>query len=36
MGLSVAPMNPDQFSEFIKTEIAKWKKEAKEAGIKPE
>ncbi len=36
MGLDVAPMNPDQFADYIKSEIAKWSREAKEAGIKPE
>ena len=36
MGLDVAPMSPDQFAEYIKSEIAKWSREAKEAGIQPE
>jgi len=36
MGLDVAPMNPDRFADYIKSEIAKWSREAKEAGIQPE
>jgi tripartite-type tricarboxylate transporter receptor subunit TctC len=36
MGFDVAPMNPDQFADYIKSEIAKWSREAKEAGIQPE
>ncbi len=36
MGLDVAPMSPDQFADYIKSEIAKWSREAKEAGIQPE
>jgi len=36
IGTDVAPMNPDQLGAFIKTEIAKWAKLTKEAGIQPE
>jgi tripartite-type tricarboxylate transporter receptor subunit TctC len=36
MGLDVAPMNPGRFADYIKTEVAKWMKEAKEAGIEAE
>ena len=32
-GLSVAPLSPDQFSGFIRSEITKWGIEVKEAGI---
>ena len=32
-GLKVAPLSPDQFSDFIKSEITKWGMEVKEAGI---
>lgn len=34
--LNVEPLNPEQFSEFIKREIVKWSRDAKEAGIQPE
>jgi len=36
MGLDVAPMGPAQFSAYIKSEVAKWTREAKQAGIEPE
>jgi tripartite-type tricarboxylate transporter receptor subunit TctC len=36
LGTDVAPMNPDQLAAFIKSEIAKWGKMAKEAGIQPQ
>jgi tripartite-type tricarboxylate transporter receptor subunit TctC len=36
IGTDVAPMSPDQLGAFIKTEIAKWAKLTKEAGIQPE
>ena len=36
LGTDVGPMNPAQLSEFIKAEIAKWGKMAKEAGIQPQ
>jgi tripartite-type tricarboxylate transporter receptor subunit TctC len=36
IGTDVAPMNPEQLGAFIKAEIAKWAKLAKEAGIQPE
>jgi len=32
----VAPMSPEQLGAFIKTEIAKWAKLTKEAGVQPE
>ena len=34
--LDVDLLNPDQFSDYIRREIAKWTKETKEAGIEPE
>jgi tripartite-type tricarboxylate transporter receptor subunit TctC len=34
--LNVEPQNPEQFSDFIKHEVVKWTRDAKEAGIKPE
>jgi tripartite-type tricarboxylate transporter receptor subunit TctC len=34
--LNVEPLNPDQFSDYIRKEIVKWSRDAKEAGIKPE
>lgn len=36
LGTDVAPMNPQQLAEFIKSEIAKWGRMAKEAGIQPQ
>ena len=36
LGTDVAPMNPEQLSGFIKSEIAKFARLAKEAGIQPE
>ena len=36
LGTDVAPMNPAQLSGFIKAEIDKWGKMAKEAGIQPQ
>jgi tripartite-type tricarboxylate transporter receptor subunit TctC len=36
LGTDVAPMNPEQTGGFIRSEIAKWAKMAKEAGIQPE
>jgi tripartite-type tricarboxylate transporter receptor subunit TctC len=36
IGTDVAPMNPEQLGAFIKTEIAKWAKLTREAGIQPE
>ena len=36
LGTDVAPMNPQQLGEFIKSEIAKWGRMAKEAGIQPQ
>jgi len=35
-GIDPAPTTPDQFSAFIKSEVAKWAKVAKEAGITAE
>lgn len=34
--LSVEPLNPDQFADYIKREIAKWSKDIKDAGIEPQ
>jgi tripartite-type tricarboxylate transporter receptor subunit TctC len=36
LGTDVNPMNPAQLEAFIRTEIAKWSKMAKEAGIQPQ
>jgi len=36
LGTDVAPMNPQQLGEFIRSEIAKWGRMAKEAGIQPQ
>ena len=36
LGTDVAPMDPEQLGAFIRSEIAKWAKLAKEAGIQPE
>ena len=36
LGTDVAPLNPEQLAAFIKSEIAKWAKLAKEAGIEPQ
>ncbi len=36
LGTDVAPMNPQQLGDFIKSEIAKWGRMAKEAGIQPQ
>ncbi len=36
LGTDVAPMNPRELGEFIKSEIAKWAKLAKQAGIEPQ
>lgn len=36
LGTDVAPMDPAQLAGFIKSEIAKWAKQAKEAGIQPQ
>ena len=35
-GLEVSTIGPDAFGEFIKAEIAKWARDAKEAGMEPE
>jgi tripartite-type tricarboxylate transporter receptor subunit TctC len=35
-GLEPAPTTPEEFSETIKTDIARWAKVIKDAGIKPE
>jgi hypothetical protein len=35
-GLEVSTIGPDAFGEFIKAEIGKWARNAKEAGIEPE
>ena len=36
LGTDVAPMDPVQLAGFIQTEIAKWARLAKEAGIQPQ
>jgi tripartite-type tricarboxylate transporter receptor subunit TctC len=36
LGTDVAPMNPEQLGAFIRSEIAKWARLTKEAGIQPE
>ena len=36
LGTDVAPMNPEELGAFIRSEIAKWARMTKEAGIKPE
>ena len=36
IGITPAPMNPDELGGFIKVEIAKWAKLVKDAGIEPE
>lgn len=32
-GIDVTPSSPEEFAEFVKTEVAKWAKVVKEAGI---
>jgi tripartite-type tricarboxylate transporter receptor subunit TctC len=36
LGTDVAPMNPEQLGAFIRSEIAKWARLTKEAGIEPQ
>ena len=36
IGTDVAPMNPEQLAAFIRSEIAKWARMTKEAGIEPQ
>jgi tripartite-type tricarboxylate transporter receptor subunit TctC len=36
LGTDIAPMNPAEFDRFIRSEIAKWARLAKEAGIEPQ
>lgn len=36
LGTEVAPMNPEQLAAFIRSEIAKWARMTKEAGIQPQ
>ena len=36
LGTDVAPMDPSQLEAFIKSEISKWSRMAKEAGIQPQ
>jgi len=36
LGTDVAPMNPDELAAFVRSEIEKWAKMAKAAGIQPE
>jgi len=36
IGTDVAPLNPEQFAQFIQSEIAHWAKLVKLAGIQPE
>ena len=36
LNVDPAPLGPDDFSAYIKTEIVKWAHDAQEAGLKPE
>jgi tripartite-type tricarboxylate transporter receptor subunit TctC len=36
VGTDIAPLDPEQFAGFIKSEIAKWAKLAKVAKIEPQ
>ncbi len=36
MSLDAAMLGPEEFDAYIKTEIAKWARDAEEAGLKPE
>lgn len=36
IGTDVAPLKPEQLAKFIDSEIAKWERLTKEAGIQPE
>ena len=36
LGTDVAPMNPEQLGAFIRSEIAKWARLTREAGIEPQ
>ena len=36
MSLDAAPLGPNDFAAYIKIEIAKWARDAEEAGLKPE
>ena len=36
MGIDVAPLSPAELGKFQKSELAKWAKLAKAAGIQPE
>lgn len=36
IGTDVAPMNPEQLGAFIRSEIAKWARMTREAGIEPQ
>src|SRR5947207_181624 len=35
-GVDPAPLGPDQFGAYIKSEIAKWSRDIRQAGIQPE
>jgi len=35
-GVDPAPLGPDQFGAYIKSEIVKWSRDIKQAGIQPE
>jgi tripartite-type tricarboxylate transporter receptor subunit TctC len=35
-GVEPAPMNPDEFRDFIKLEIERWTRDIRQAGIQPE
>jgi tripartite-type tricarboxylate transporter receptor subunit TctC len=35
-GVDPAPMGPEQFAAYIKSEIAKWSRDIRQAGIQPE
>lgn len=36
LSLEPAPMNPEEFGQFIRSEIVKWAQQIKDAGIQPE
>lgn len=36
IGIDVAPLKPEQLAKFIDSEIAKWKRLTRQAGIRPE
>lgn len=36
IGTDLAPLKPEQLAKFIDSEIAKWKRLTRQAGIQPE